>query len=186
MHVISPMNRLIHNRSRQWLAAIMLKIPYRLRKCTNRATLVLAMLLMTIWGSFPSTACVCADGTFKPFCSGICSGTKCCCHTEDRTCSGHSCCHGVCQEENNSHSDSPLLIGEQYSKSCGCHRVAKDQGTLVSRASGEQDDTQSAAVCLAPIENLFAANLTQNPIWCRSISARPPDDIIILFRHLVI
>ncbi len=152
----------------------------------TKTKLVLATLLMLIWGSLPSTACVCADGTIKVFCSGICSGGNCCCSTSQRSCTGCAC-HSVAGTSN---ADSNGCVepegSQQLSQPCGCHRVAKDQATLHSRVCGDEDDPQNSDLCLTSVMPFSPARLSRLPSTLNENRGRPPDDIIILFRHLII
>src|SRR5687767_15003280 len=106
----------------------------------TKTKLVLAMLLVLTWSSFPSTACVCADGTMKVFCSRICSGGKCCCSSVQRSCPGCACHSGVSTSSTESTECVDAAVGHQLSKPCGCHRLAKEQATYLARVSAEQDD----------------------------------------------
>lgn len=163
---------------------------YKFGIARAKAKLVLATLLMLLWGSLPSTACICADGTFKVFCSGLCSGL----------CSGTRCCYGKspgsctsCAGHANAGTKHNVSIGcaetdasQRLNKPCGCHRVAKDQATMLSRVGADEDNTQSSAFCSTSFLTFSNANLSPLSSTGNENRDRPPDDIVILFRHLII
>jgi hypothetical protein len=147
---------------------------------------VLAMLLMLTWGSLPSTACICADGTFKVFCSGTCSGGKCCCNAVPRSCKGCACSSRHHELRASSNGCVESEFSQQLSKPCCCHRLAKDPATVLSRVTPEEDDTQSFELCPESVARLSNAVFPQSLSICSEERNLPPDDIVILFRHLVI
>jgi hypothetical protein len=146
---------------------------------------VLAMLLIVAWGTLPSTACVCADGTFKVFCSGICSGSKCCCSIPQRSCNGCACHSGACTSIADSKDCVEPGVDRQLSKPCGCHRVAKDQATLVVDDRSNSDDLPIFDLGQTSTPWFSTTMLNRLPSAFEN-RERPPDDIVILFRHLII
>lgn len=152
---------------------------------TTRTKLVLATFLMSIWGSLPSTACVCADGTIKIICPGAGSDERCCCSTTPQSCAGCAVRCDTCRTKFATFVRHESVSGRQLSKPCGCHQVAKDQATLLSGVSFEEDDSQTSVLGASSDRTISRAT------WFRLASVnenseRPPDDIIILFRHLII
>lgn len=158
---------------------------YKLVARKNKAKLAFALMLVVTWGTLPSTACVCADGTVKVFCSRICSGGDCCCSAPTRSCPGCKCHSGICKSATKSAQIAKLLDRHQLSKPCGCHRIAKDQA-FVLRTFGEENDTQSAHLCST--FGLGSSNLVflQSASICSETRGHPPDGLVILFCHLVI
>ena len=151
-----------------------------------KAKLVLATLLVLLWGSLPSTACICADGTFKAFCSGLCSRSRCCCDTSAHCCTGCASHGNTGTKKNVSIGRAETEASQRLNKPCGCHRVAKDQATTLSRVGTDEDDTQSSAFCSTSFLTFSNADLSRLSSTGNDNRERPPDDIVILFRHLII
>ena len=154
----------------------------------TKAKLVLALLTTLIWGGLPATACVCTDGTVKPFCTKICGGGKCCCGDESRSRSCCECSHSrarsTCCASTFSNKSTQQVAA---SKPCGCHRVAKDSATLLSRSTSAEDDSESMAAAFCVQTKIRETTLGSQSWSIRSHEkTRRPNDIPILLCHLTI
>lgn len=152
----------------------------------TKAKLVLALLTTLIWGGFPTTTCVCADGTVKAFCTKICGRGKCCCDHTAARCSGCDCRHesvlSTCRAGRINRE------GEQcVARPCGCHRVAKDSATLLSPNTSAEDDSERSTVLSSTPIKICRTSLGSH-LWSnrRDEETNSLDDIPILFCHLTI
>lgn len=166
-----------------------------MRSFRTRCSAVAAwvMIPLAAWAGAPSTACVCANGRVKLFCShgtppaktGVHDDTHCesdCCgescgeieSSDDSDCCGKgACCHGAKSSE-------PGIA----SKAC-CRPILTPPSIAPKAAKAPDDQT----LCVVAVVELGSSLTPTSSSYDRALFASdtgPPLDRVILFRSLLI
>lgn len=152
------------------------------RRSAISVCLTWAMVAIAVWISWPSSACICADGGFKLFCDA-----------QSRPSAGQPSCAGDCCQHR------ALIAQPTDANDCCQHQVALGNGRTGQRctpvlnppavapvpASIAVSCDQATAVPIVAIECPYAA-IGFSHAWLASLDTGPPLDRVIVLQRLLI
>ena len=159
----------------------------RLVRGQIRTVVTLTVLPLAVMNGLPFAAgCICADGHYEPVCQAdLCHAGKGNCGCS--SCAHHSCCNGAtacCRQRAAQLKDNAAAM-QIAGKPC-CTPVVHEAVPTVVDSPQLIDVHPSAALIVAVIELPSSVAIAATGHRIEFGTARPPDDLVITLRRLVI